>query len=110
MIKILPNNGKTRKRKSFLFKPVVIGKIQKWLEWARWEETYDEKLNRWVPKKWIEGMNAISFSDQRRFSQPFFMEKDFAFMNILSNNWRLELIKSKTIEMLIDQEFRWGRT
>lgn len=45
-----PKHGDTRTRSGFLLLPMQIGGRWRWLELARWTESYDE--DEWVPISW----------------------------------------------------------
>lgn len=49
--------GGRRERRAFLWKPMQIDGVFRWLEWARWQEVstgYYGKKQKWVPEKWLD--------------------------------------------------------
>jgi hypothetical protein len=55
-----PKIGETRERSAFLLVPKYIAREARWLERARWEETY-QLLGfglEWEPTRWIDAALA----------------------------------------------------
>ena len=54
--------GDVRVKTAFLFWPRRIGRTQKWLETATWQEQYDSIWNKWKARMWMDGPEASALS------------------------------------------------
>lgn len=51
-----PEIGDCRVKVAFLWLPKKINNEWRWMEWAAWEEQYDEyKGSWWLATRWLEG-------------------------------------------------------